>query len=307
MQELRIQSDHVAQELRLKAQMLKEIRSKTQELIEFSNRKEDESAEIKIKLQEQKSCGEVLRVEEERSRIQIGQLREEVEKIRRENGAVRTQNDLINEKCFKTQSYIRGLLREEANLNESLVRIEDENAKLDNGISELDTLISINDGSISEKEKDCQELIFAIASKELDKKKIENEGREKVKQLSAEKEKWRLLWEQWEQKRQEGARIDAHLSEATAEISFILSKNNEIMEVNEKLGEDLKVCQRHQENVQRINKNLDSEIQSLKETSLKAISKLQEPFSNMTNQPFPNPSTYAKWSTSSRATEYETG
>lgn len=77
-QELRIQSDHVAQELRLKAQMLKEIRSKTQELIEFSNRKEDESAEIKIKLQEQKSSGEVLRVEEERSRIQIGQLREEV-------------------------------------------------------------------------------------------------------------------------------------------------------------------------------------------------------------------------------------
>lgn len=42
---------------------------------------------------------------------------------------------MIGEKCFKTQSYIRRLLREEANLNESLVRIEDENTKLDSGIS----------------------------------------------------------------------------------------------------------------------------------------------------------------------------
>lgn len=76
--------------------MLKEMRSKTQELIEFSNKKEDEVTESKIKLQEQKSLGEVLKVEEERSRVQIGQLREEVEKNRRENGAVRTQNDLIS-------------------------------------------------------------------------------------------------------------------------------------------------------------------------------------------------------------------
>lgn len=72
------------------------MRSKTQELIEFSNKKEDEVTESKIKLQEQKSLGEVLKVEEERSRVQIGQLREEVEKNRRENGAVRTQNDLIS-------------------------------------------------------------------------------------------------------------------------------------------------------------------------------------------------------------------
>lgn len=76
------------------------------------------------------------------------------------------------------------------------------------------------------------------------------------------------------------------------------------MEVNEKLGNDLKVCQKHEENVVRINKNMEAEIQALKETSLKAISKLQEPFSNVTNQPFPNPPTYAKWSMSSRATEF---
>lgn len=115
------------------------------------------------------------------------------------------------------------------------------------------------------------------------------------------------MWEQWEQKRQEGVRIDAHLAEATAEISLILSKNNEIMEVNEKLGNDLKVCQKHQENVVRVNKNMEAEIQGLKETNLKAISKLQEPFSNLSNQPFPNPPTYAKWTMSSRATNFDTG
>lgn len=38
-----------------------------------------------------------------------------------------------------------------------------------------------------DKEKDCQEIIFQIANKELEKKKIENETREKLKQLSAEK------------------------------------------------------------------------------------------------------------------------
>jgi predicted nuclease with TOPRIM domain len=97
--------------------------------------------------------------------VQIGQLREEVEKNRRENGAIRCQNDAINEKCFKTQSYIRGLLREEANLNEALSKVEDENAKLDSGISELTTAVSINESSVAEQEKDVQELMFLIANK----------------------------------------------------------------------------------------------------------------------------------------------
>ena len=78
---------------------------------------------------------EGLKLEEERTRLLICQLREEVEKNRRENGAIRHQNDSIAEKCFKTQSYIRGLLREEASLNESLSKVEDENVKLDAGIS----------------------------------------------------------------------------------------------------------------------------------------------------------------------------
>jgi hypothetical protein len=39
------------------------VRQKTQELIDFSNQKEDEATEIKIKLQEQKSFSEGLKLE----------------------------------------------------------------------------------------------------------------------------------------------------------------------------------------------------------------------------------------------------
>jgi predicted nuclease with TOPRIM domain len=74
-------------------------------------------------------------MEEERTRLQIAQIREEVEKGKKENAMVRNQSESINEKCYKTQSYIRSLLREESNLNESLSKIEDENNKLDSGIS----------------------------------------------------------------------------------------------------------------------------------------------------------------------------
>ena len=147
-----------------------------------------------------------------------------------------------------------------------------------------------------------------IASKELEKKKIDNESKEKAKQLGAEKEKWRQLWEQWEQKKQEAMRLDAHLCEASADINFVLTKNNEIAEVNEKLSEDLKVCQKHQENVQKVNKNLDLETQHLKEISLKAIGKLQEPFAFRSNQlPFANVQNMTKWSFSSKATGFEIG
>ena len=150
--------------------------------------------------------------------------------------------------------------------------------------------------------------MFLIASKELEKKKIENETRERVKQLSAEKEKWRLLCEQWETKKQESQRLDAHIAEASSEINFILTKNNEIAEVNQKLSTDLKVCQKHQENVSKLNRNLDNEIAHLKETSLKAISKLQEPFNfRPAASPFNNSTNYAKWSASSRATDFQTG
>ena len=48
---------------------------------------------------------------------------------------VRTQTQTINEKCYKTQSYIRSLTREQSNLSENLSRIQDENNKLDTRIS----------------------------------------------------------------------------------------------------------------------------------------------------------------------------
>ena len=62
---------------------MKESRQKTQELIDISNQKEDEAMEMKIRLQEQKSCSDSLKIEEERTRVQISQLREEVDKNRK--------------------------------------------------------------------------------------------------------------------------------------------------------------------------------------------------------------------------------
>jgi hypothetical protein len=41
---------------------------------------------------------------------------------------------------------MRSLLREEANLNENLSRVEEENERIDTSISELDTVVSINNG-----------------------------------------------------------------------------------------------------------------------------------------------------------------
>lgn len=74
--------------------------------------------------------------------------------------------------------------------------------------------------------------------------------------------------------------------------------------MNEQLREDLKVCQRHLENVGRVNKALENEVQGLQETSIKAINKLQEPFSNRTNYNYQSAS---KWGNTSRVTDYETG
>ena len=103
--------------------------------------------------------------------------------------STRTQIDSINEKCYKTQGYIRSLLREETNLNENLSRVEDENGQLESNISQMEIAVGVNVSAAGEKDKDCQELRFNIANKELEKKKIENQAREKWKQIAAEKEK----------------------------------------------------------------------------------------------------------------------
>lgn len=126
-----------------------------------------------------------------------------------------------------------------------------------------------------------------------------------MKLLSGEKEKWRALCEQMELRRQEAARSESQLQEASAEINFIIAKNNEIADVNQQLREDLKVCQRHLENVGRINKSIENEVQCLLETNLKAINKLQEPFANRNNANSYIPS--GKWGNTSRITDYETG
>jgi hypothetical protein len=110
--ELRLQSDHLEKDLRLKGQSLKEAKYNTQQLLDLDNRKEEECTEIKVKVQEQRNLAEVRKIEEERSRLQIAQMKEEVEKGRRENSLIRSQTDALNEKSYKTQSYIRGLLIE---------------------------------------------------------------------------------------------------------------------------------------------------------------------------------------------------
>lgn len=176
-------------------------------------------------------------------------------------------------------------------------------------MSELDTAISVNKATISNKEKDCQELQFHIANKELDRRKLENEIREKVKQLTAEKEKWRALCGQLEQAKGESARMDSLLHEAGTDINFILAKNSEIVEVNAQLKDDLAVCQRHLDNLARLNRSLEGEIGTLHQTNLKAISKLREPFANRASGQLPQPSSssYEKWAGASRATNFETG
>ncbi len=97
-------------------------------------------------------------MEEERTRLQIAQVKEEVVKGKREITMIRGQTQSISQKCHKTQNYLRSLLREQTSLNEGLSKVEDENTYLDASIADLDTMISINQTTISNKEKDCREM-----------------------------------------------------------------------------------------------------------------------------------------------------
>ena len=82
-------------------------------------------------------------MEEERAKCQITLAREELERQRRENSNVTKSIETVKDKCYKTQSYIRNLLREEAALNENLTKIEDENNYLDGHITELNSVQSM--------------------------------------------------------------------------------------------------------------------------------------------------------------------
>jgi hypothetical protein len=83
-----------------------------------------------------------------------------------------------------------------------------------------------------------------------------------------------------------------------------MGKNNEIIDVNNQLNDDLKVCQRHLDNVCRVNKTLEAEIQGLKDTTVRAISKLQIPLNKNNSSSNPLNSSSGKWGVTSRVTNF---
>ena len=129
------------------------------------------------------------------------------------------------------------------------------------------------------------------------------ENQEKFKQFGYEREKMRTTNEEMEVQFRQAAQLEGMLEETNSEIVFIMGRNDEIKEVNGQLGQDLRVCQRHMENVLRVNRGMEEEIALLQQTSMKAIAKLQQPLNNRTNQPPMEP---AGWEKHSRS-EYETG
>jgi predicted nuclease with TOPRIM domain len=92
-------------------------------------------------------------MEEERSKCQITLAREDNDRQRRENVNVTKSIETVKDKCYKTQSYIRNLLREEAALNENLTKIEDENNYLDGHITELNSVQEMTASECSSTEK----------------------------------------------------------------------------------------------------------------------------------------------------------
>lgn len=68
------------------------------------------------------------------------------------------------------------------------------------------------------------------------------------------------------------------------------------------MTDDLKVCERHLENVLRVNKNIEVELSKFKEVNKQAIKKLQEPMRDVSNTTTQMNRTSGKWSTASRMT-----
>lgn len=123
-QELRAQAEQLGEELRVRTAALREAKFGWQQLSELAGRREEEVGEARVRLQEQRGLEEVRAMEQERTRLQAGQVREEVEKGRRENALLRQHADDLRERTHKTQSYLRSLMREESNLTESLSQVE---------------------------------------------------------------------------------------------------------------------------------------------------------------------------------------
>ena len=80
-----------------------------------------------------------------------------------------------------------------------------------------------------------------------------------------------------------------------------MAKNSEVTDVNVQLKNDLKVCEKHLENVVRLNKTIETELSKFRELNLMAIKKLQEPMRDTSNN-YGLKLTPRKWSESSRMT-----
>ncbi len=83
--------DNISQELCLKANALKQAKFTTQQLMDFQNKKEEEGNEILYKIQQQKNIKDMRLIEEERTRLQIAQVKEDVTKGKREMSMIRSQ------------------------------------------------------------------------------------------------------------------------------------------------------------------------------------------------------------------------
>lgn len=143
---LRGQVQLLEDEARIRAQALKDAKYEVQRITDLSQRKEEETLELQSMNDDLATASEAKRGEEERFRQLVGQVREELNKGKREGSLAREQTDSFKEKTLKTHSYLRNLLREEGNLNENLALVEDENSRLTASISELDTMVAVNNG-----------------------------------------------------------------------------------------------------------------------------------------------------------------
>lgn len=125
-------------------------------------------------------------------------------------------------------------------------------------------------------------------------KGIQKEFKEAVKNLALEKDKSKVLNDQVEQRKFNLSRMENEVRECSDEINYILAKNNEVTDVNSQLRNDFKVCERHLENVIRLNKSIEAELNKWKEVNQVAIRKLQEPMKDMSNN-FVSKATPRKW------------
>lgn len=95
-QELRMQAEQLGEELKLKMAALREAKFSAQQLADLAGRREEEAGEVRFRLHEQQSLEEMRGIEQERTRLQIAQVREEAEKGKREAAMLRTHGEELS-------------------------------------------------------------------------------------------------------------------------------------------------------------------------------------------------------------------